>query len=669
METTVAPAPGKRELWAALGLCLLTLLVYSNSFHTGFPLDNGFILQQDRFHAATLHNAGLILRHTYWWPVTESGLYRPLTSLSYLFNYAVLGNADHPAGYHAINVMLQAGNVVLAYFVALRLIGRFTPAFFAAAIWAVHPLLTESVTNIVGRADLLSGMAVLSGFLMYLKSAESQRAVKLLWLGGLMAVTAAGLFAKESSVAIIGLIVLYEFAWRKTRGKPQHLIDGLLATLPPLAVFLYQRSAVLAATRPAFFAFADNPLMGAGFWTARLTAVRVMAKYLGLIVWPARLSSDYSYAQIPLVSGSLGDWAAWLLIAAMLACLIWLCRFSPAAFFFGSFALVTFLPGSNLLFRIGTIMAERLVYLPSFGVIACLVLGICFLGRRLDAPKLAAAVLCLAMLPLAVRTWVRNRDWTDDLTLAQSAVRVSPRSFKAHLLLAEALLRSGNTDAALTEAARSTDLLDSLPDSRNAWPAYRQSANICLIKGDQLRSADPAGSKREYRNAVRLLMRSISILKAQPVPAAPAGGMQGAVLEHASGECYRALSEADLKLNDVPAAYNAAVRSRDLDPSAPAAFRAVAAALNAAGRGDEAVAALIEGRLLTGDPGLTEDTAALSRERPDVVRKSLCTASADAVRLLIRTNRPNLAQISANKAVRDFGCDPRPLEEALAAIR
>jgi hypothetical protein len=409
--------------------------------------------------------------------------------------------------------------------------------------------------------------------------------------------------------------------------------------------------------------------MGAGFWTARLTAIRVMAKYLGLIVWPARLSSDYSYPQIPLASGSPEDWAAWLLIAALLACLVWLYRFSPAAFFFGSFALLTFLPGSNLLFRIGTIMAERLLYLPSFGVIACLVLGIGFLCRRLRTPKLAAPLLCLAMLPLGARTWARNRDWTDDLTLAQSAVQVSPRSFKAHLLLAEALLRSGNTDAALTEASRSTDLLDSLPDSRNAWPAYRQSANIRLIKGDQLRSTDPAGSKREYENAARLLMRSISILKAQPVPPALAGGVPGAVLEHAAGECYRALSETELRLNDLPAAYNAAVRSRDLDPSAPAAFRAVAAALDADDRGDQAFAALIEGHLLTGDPGFNKDIAAFSRKRPDIVRKSLCTASADAVGLLVRTNRPNLARMSANKAVRDFGCDARPLEEALAAIR
>jgi hypothetical protein len=77
---------------------LLTLLAYSDSFTTGFALDSQVLLLGDsRIQKATAENVGLILRHTYWWPNGEAGIYRPFTTLTYLFNYAILGNADRPA--------------------------------------------------------------------------------------------------------------------------------------------------------------------------------------------------------------------------------------------------------------------------------------------------------------------------------------------------------------------------------------------------------------------------------------------------------------------------------------------------------------------------------------------------------------------------------------------
>ena len=88
------------------GLALLCLAVYSNAFGAGFALDNRqLILRDPRVHAFTRENLSLILNHTYWWPYGESGLYRPLTTFTYLFNYAVLGNADRPAGYHWFNLL------------------------------------------------------------------------------------------------------------------------------------------------------------------------------------------------------------------------------------------------------------------------------------------------------------------------------------------------------------------------------------------------------------------------------------------------------------------------------------------------------------------------------------------------------------------------------------
>src|SRR5580704_11302136 len=99
-------------LCAALGV--LTLLAYSDSFHAGFVHDNRYLILTDsRVHQATSENIDAILQHSYWWPNVEAGLYRPVTTLSFLLNYAVLDNADRPEGYHWINFLLHFVNVLL----------------------------------------------------------------------------------------------------------------------------------------------------------------------------------------------------------------------------------------------------------------------------------------------------------------------------------------------------------------------------------------------------------------------------------------------------------------------------------------------------------------------------------------------------------------------------
>src|SRR5689334_6774589 len=100
--------PGKAEIQAqktvqkrshgwlvVLAVCALTLLAYSNSFRAGMVLDSKALVVQDpRVHAASGENLGLILKHSASWPTGENGTYRPLTTLSYLINYSVLGNGD-----------------------------------------------------------------------------------------------------------------------------------------------------------------------------------------------------------------------------------------------------------------------------------------------------------------------------------------------------------------------------------------------------------------------------------------------------------------------------------------------------------------------------------------------------------------------------------------------
>lgn len=686
------PAFQPRQWLAMVALCAVTLLAYANSFRSGFVLDNrGLLLQDPRIREATAENLGLILHHTYWWPYGESGLYRPFTTLTYLFNYSLLGNAGHPAGYHWINFLLHAGNVLLVYALARRLLRDWWPSVWIAALWAVHPVLTESVTNMIGRADLLAGMTLLGGFLMYLKSTESRGVMRWAWLAGLAATTTVGVFSKESAATVLGVIVCYEATWWRERRQGAALAAGCVAVFVALEAMWYARAAVFGQLPPTRFPYWDNPLVDAGFWDARLTALKVMAKYLGLLFWPAHLSGDYSYAQIPLAAGAGADWLAWLVVAAAAAAVVFVYRRSRPLFFLCVMACVTFLPMSNLLFPIGTIMAERFLYLPAIAAAAVVVCGCYSLAGRAGKAGLAPVVLSLILAACMARTWARNADWHDDLSLMKATLAASPASFKSHKLAA-GLYDSDpshfSIGQVLAEAEKSLAILDPVADWHNNPDSYRRVGGYYLTKGDQLavrgadgRSIPSAESLQAYQRSLALLLRARSIVKVS-LEWEAAHGRRGEIVPRQDdadnakvADLERTISAVELRLGDVPRALERATTAQRLDPAAAESYRHLSAAYLAAGRADDAAVALVEGTLVTSDLGLRQELVELYRGGLDtqgcattpgpygpamnpscgIVHRHMCMAATRALQLYGQMGRGDLME-KTKLAVASLGC-------------
>ena len=640
-------SPSRNGHFAAIAaLVLVTLAAFSNSFSTGFPLDNHtLILDDPRIRSTAAENLTQILDHTYWWPNGESGLYRPLTTLSYLFNYTILGNANHPAGYHWINFLLHTANVLLLFALMLRL-SRPWPAFFIAMLWAVHPVLTESVTNIVGRADLLGGAAIFGGFLCYLESKKAAGPRRLASLAGLALATAIGAFSKESAVVLPAVIVLYEVCFNQEWSK---MLDGCAASAIPIALMLWQRTAVLSASLPAEYPFLDNPITGAGFWIGRLTAIKLLGRYLGLAFWPLKLSADYSYAQIALARGSFGDWVCWLAVAAALAATLPAWKRSRLAFFFVAFAFLNLLPASNLLFPIGTMMAERLLYLPLAGLIAAAVLA----ADHLPVSRRAlAGFAALLIAGFAVRTWVRNLDWTDDITMAEAGVQASPRSYKFHRLLAAELIESHqDLDRAVAEADRAVAILAPVADPINSAGPWNLAAVCHRLKGDSLTGG---AARAQYEEAAKLALRSIAIDAATRQAYGQRHGITSPVPTSAAEE-YRTLASAYLHLDRAAEALNAATQAQKIDPGYAEVYAQIAHAYAEQDRPEDAAIALAQGMIVTGDQFLRTELIKLYQsgldaqgcavvagpQRPalnpkcPIVLRDLCEAT-------LRANRPDL---------------------------
>jgi protein O-mannosyl-transferase len=695
-----AGTSARRPRAPALLLVILTVVAYSNSLTAGFPLDNtGLILQDARVHAATFEHLDLILRHSYWWPVGESGLYRPVTTLSYLFNYGVLGNGDRPLGYHVVNLALHIANALLVYAVACLVMAPAASsaaiAFAIAAVWAVHPISTEAVTNIVGRADLIAGLAVLAGLLMFVKILERTGTARVLWLVALTVTTAIGVFAKESAIVVAPLIAVWFVtfpqsgdarrvgarAHRKRSPARSRRVDigviggAVTAVMAPLVFMWIQRMSVLGAAPAAEYPFVDNPIVGASAWIAKLTALTVMFRYLWLLAWPMRLSADYSYGQIALATGSTWNWAALgaTLLAIAGGAVLW--RRDRRAFFFAAFAAITFLPASNVLFATGTIMAERVMYLPSVGVIALVVIGV---ERLVENPKWRPAVavaLGAVVVALMLRTWIRNRDWHDDLSLWSATVRAAPRSFKAHRGLAEALYDGDPTRANIVEVAAESDravaILDSLPDALNDARTYRQAGADYMELGDAIRNRiiDPsplAEMRRAYERAALLLDRSVKIIQAA----------HGPFKNGVAADAYRLLSAVYVRLDDAGKAIETAALARQLDPGNVVGYRQSAAAFLSASRHDDAAVALMTGQMITGDGSLRAELVDLYTQGLDpvgcavvttangpaisagceTVRRHACAAAAEAVQIQQRAGRADEATRLKEGAARQFHC-------------
>lgn len=674
----------RRHGWIVAALWALVLAANVNSFRDGFPHDNrAAILMDERVHAATPENIHLLLTQDYW-PKQPASLYRPLTSLSYLFNYVTLGNGTHPAGYHAINLGLHAINVALVYALGLLLFRHRFWAAAMAAVWCVHPLLTESVTNIVGRADLLAGLGVLGGLLCYIYSAQTKGAVRRAFLAAGAAVTAVGMFSKESGIVVLAAVVLWDLAFPETtRGRRR---AGYAAIGLGCAAYLLVRFSVMSKMAPVLFPYPDNPLVGADFLTGRLTAVKVLGKYLWLLVWPARLSCDYSYNQVPLFGwnfSSAEDWKALFALGCCLglAALAVVCyRRNRIVFFCIGLFFAALAPTSNLVMLAGTIMAERFLYLPAIGFACVLALAVKALCEKYvapsRAPQAAGAILGIVCLAFGARTFARNFDWYDEVHLYGANLVSSPNSFRTHNGLAEALAtaKPPDLDRAVAEGQRSIEILGTLPDDRSESPPYAFVGYIDRLKGDAVAPAPE--SRQWYQKSVDVLLRGAQVDRATGARTIQHAAESGITLLRSGWPpLYLELGRSYLRLAEPAKALEALKYGRSIAPDSEF-FEEMANAYRALSDNDQVAVTLLEGLGVNlQDNRLAHQLVAWYKQTAPqscaliaspggsrlnlncpMLHTQLCTAQRNVVVLYNELGRQQSALDTARSAVASLGC-------------
>ncbi|OLC55039.1 MAG: hypothetical protein AUH92_02955 [Acidobacteria bacterium 13_1_40CM_4_69_4] len=438
-----------------------------------------------------------------------------MTLLTFALNHAAGG--VQPFGYRLVNLLLHVLNTVLVFLLAGRLVvptapgmprapRPIDPSLLAGLLFAVHPAHTEALGEVVGRAELLAAGCALGSVLAFLRGRENARhragiapgpaAGAWPWYSLSLVLFVIGSLAKENAVVIPALVLLADLLLSGRR--PAYAFH--VAAVAALGAVLWLRHAVLGGVGAAArVPFVDNPIVQWPFLQGRLTALKVLVKYALLMVWPARMSIDYSFAAIPPARGLLdpGALAGGALVLAWGAAALWSRKRFPGGAFALAWIGIALTPVANLLFPIGTIMAERLLYLPSVGfcvaAAAAIAWGIGRLGRAGGRAR-AAALLAVgvALVALASRTVVRLRDWRDDYTIFRAALRVAPDSVRVLFNYASACEERGDDATAIHAYVKALDLWGDFADAHY---------NLAGVLTRQKRWDEAAG---QYREAVRL---------------------------------------------------------------------------------------------------------------------------------------------------------------------
>lgn len=680
--------PVKFSRWRGrAALLAIALAAYGNSFGLGLAQDSKAIITQDtRLQSASLENIKLILERNYWWPKSGDGLYRPMTTLSLWFNSAVLGNGPNATGYHVVNFLLHAINVWLLYELALLLFQSGGPAFFAAAIWAVHPIGTESVTSIVGRADLLAAMAVLGGLLVYVSGPAdwivsrsgdmglSERRGRAGWGAtvGLFTLATLGVFAKENAAVLIGLMLLTDLAFREGLAGVTKRWRDYAAVAASLVVLVVVRHAVLASLPPYQPVYVDNPLRGADFLTARWTAIKVLGLDLWLLVFPLALSCDRSFHQIAL--SGIGDPWAWIsmaVVAAILAVAIRRYRQDRLVFWAVGFCGIALLPTSNLPILIGATVAERFLYLPA----VAFAIAIAALLFRLTS-RHATVILGTLLVLYTARTIARNPAWNDNLSLASADIPTTPLSFRLHDMLAKELFDKdarGNIDRAIEEEETSWKILAPLPPERSSSfpPTF-----LGLYYSTKADLVNPADQRGWYTKSLDVLVRAREISQATEKSYDQLQLAQGGLTVRVGNQqLYLVLADTEMHLGNYQDAVDALRYGQGLNPRTLELYDGLNIAYAGLGHAQMGVVSMEEKALVDGfQPATIAAIRDLYQKLPDGscafgpsgaqlnltgcprVKGDVCAAFADLARAYREARLPAEVEQVQTAATKTYGC-------------
>jgi tetratricopeptide (TPR) repeat protein len=354
-------------------------------------------------------------------------------------------------GFHLVSLLLHVLVVSLVFVLTERLTGDRVWALVAGAFFALHPIHTESVAWIAAVTDLELTFFYLLTFGLFLAVARPGGGRSEPRLAAMAGTFLLALLSKEQAMTLPALATIYEHFCREDRAETstsQKLARYGVLWLIGLAYVLF-RIHFLGGMVPKEKAGQVTPLQ------ILLSAVALVAQYVGKLLWPVRLCAFYVFhPSVSPFDRRVLVGLALLLALAGFALVYW--RSRERSLRLASFGIVWFLatlaPVLNAHWVGDNVFTERYLYLPSVGVAWLVGLGASKLWSRAAPRPAQKRALVLAGVALgglyAARTVIRNRDWNNDFVLYSQTLELSPDSYVMLGGLADVYWHRGDLDKA-----------------------------------------------------------------------------------------------------------------------------------------------------------------------------------------------------------------------------
>ena len=476
------PANGKRQvnlrdLLICIGVFVFAMLLYANTFHHGWVLDDSFLFKDNKYVTAGLSGwKDIMMNHSQAGAefLPETFQYRPVSQLLFALEWEISPN--NTTFYHVMNVLWNAACSVLL-FVLLRMMFKRRSWIFPlliTLIFTANPMHTEVVANIKSRDELCYFLFLLIAIISALMYFENGKKINLLWL--FLSYTMS-FFSKESAItALVAIpLVVYFFGEKRqvnvvqTTAKPkgkkaEKVKSALFENLKPYinimlvlvlstGAYLGMRYMVLSVWHDyhsSYVTLMQNYLADQSLDIRLGSAVWLMGKYLFLAFVPYMQSCDYSFAQLPYV-GVL-DWRFVLVFLVYVAMLIYVIyslfvKKERSIFVFCILFWVTTMSiYSNTVYLIGSSFADRFLFVP---VLASAIVFVEVLAKlfRIDSNKIEMGAKPLVMIALtaiviclfSTQTVLRAADWKDPYTLYKADAPKVPGSARIKFYLGDAV--------------------------------------------------------------------------------------------------------------------------------------------------------------------------------------------------------------------------------------
>jgi tetratricopeptide (TPR) repeat protein len=440
-----------------IALILLGFLVYSNSLHGAFIWDDTGLVKNNVYIRSFSNLRYIFTQNIGQGAQKRYTFYRPIQLLTYMIdcNFWKL----NVVGYHLTNIILHILVAVSIFFLVNNLFKNKVISLFTSLLFIVHPIHTEAVAYISGRAESLYALFVLVSFIFYVKLHENYN-IKYYFI--ILFSFILSLLSKENALIFPAILCVYHFIFRKKIIKkiflPVIFID---------LIYILTRVTWLDFSIPGRLKDVTLLQRLPGFFDA-------ISVYMRLLLLPFNLHMEYGirilpFAHLTVIVGALAT-------LTLLAGAFILRKKNRLVSFSILFFFVALFPVSNI-YPVNASLAEHWLYLPSVGffIIAGWLIWLLYKNKNL---RLIAIILLTGLIAFYFYLTVKqNEYWQDSVRFYKRTLKYAPDSFRVRANLGRIYSQRGEYEKAIEFNKKSIEINPNNP------LAYNNLGNIYLAKG------------------------------------------------------------------------------------------------------------------------------------------------------------------------------------------